>query len=93
MIKLSGITYPDVTIKAFFNSPEAGFPHHIEAGKSLELGKFYEVSIINMGQSYTSVKLADFPDLVFTSTQFKFFENGNEINIFRDPRFNPYMRR
>ena len=93
MIKSNGITYPDVTITAFFNNPEAGFPHHIEAGKSLELGKNYEVSIINMGQSYTSVKLADFPDLVFTSTQFKFFEGDNEINIFRDPRFNPYMRR
>lgn len=93
MIKSSGITYPDVTITAFFNNSKAGFPHHIENGKSLELGKYYEVSIINMGQSYTSVKLADFPDLVFTSTQFKFFEGDNEINIYRDPRFNPYMRR
>ena len=44
-----------------------------------------------MGQSSTSVYLDGF-DHPFNSVQFTFFENKQEIDIFRDARFNPYIR-
>lgn len=56
----------------------------------LEIGKQYEVDYISMGQSYTSIVLKN-KFRTYNSVLFKFYENGKEINIYSDPRFNPYL--
>lgn len=53
-------------------------------------GKEYPVQNISMGQSYTHVKLEGISYLV-NSVCLKFYENGKEINIYSDKRFNPYI--
>ena len=55
----------------------------------LEIGKEYEVLFIDMGQSYTYVKLKG--GLKVNSVQLEFYENGKSLNIYRDIRFNPYL--
>ena len=61
----------------------------ISAG--LVVGERYEVASISMGQSYTSIILSGFSG-VFNSVLFEFEdENGIDLDIYKDPRFNPYM--
>lgn len=80
-------------VSAKFAYPENGTAHHQETAKKyLHVGHEYEVSQIIMGQSYTSVYLSGI-DCVFNSVMFDFYENGNDLNIFRDNRFNPYIRK
>ena len=50
----------------------------------------YEVGKIEMGQSITYVILKDISGL-YNSLCFEFFENGKQIDIYTDPRFNPYV--
>ena len=61
----------------------------------LEIDKMYEVDSINMGSYNTDILLRGFndrdPKSWFNSVCFKFYENGKEINIYSDKRFNPYM--
>ena len=63
----------------------------------LQLGDYYKVDFISMGQSYTDVYLAITPNRTYNSIYFKFYEreeeNGNlyQIDIFSDIRFNPYL--
>jgi hypothetical protein len=56
----------------------------------LEINKLYEVSSVSMGQSYTYIYLVDFKGC-FNSVQFEFYEEGKEIDIYDDPRYNPYI--
>lgn len=56
----------------------------------LEIGKQYEVECISMGQSHTSIQLKDKKG-IYNSVIFKFYENGNELDIYSDKRFNPYL--
>ena len=44
-----------------------------------------------MGQSNTSVRLVGMKGS-FNSISFKFMHDGREIDIFRSPLINPYMR-
>ncbi len=70
---------------------DCGYNHEKEyIEKSLTLGESYPIRSINMGQSNTSVYLEGFK-VGFNSVFFDFFEDGQEINIYRDARFNPYM--
>jgi len=57
----------------------------------LELGERFEVESISMGQSHTSIYLKEFP-IGFNSVFFSFEENGMPLDIYGDPRFNPYLR-
>lgn len=56
----------------------------------LEVGQFYEVQDIYMGQSYTGIALKD-KRPVYNSVYFEFYENDKEIDIYSDKRFNPYL--
>lgn len=86
-------TEHQTTIIAKFLNPEAGYSINIEDGKLLNVGEIYEVCELDMGQSNTSIKLVGYPGENFSSTQVDFYENGEKINIYRDIRFNPYMRK
>jgi hypothetical protein len=50
----------------------------------------YEVAYIEMSQSHTKVYLVGFKE-PFNSVSFEFDENGAPINIYGDPRYNPYI--
>lgn len=60
-------------------------------GHDLEVGKEYEVDRIEMGSSITNVYLKD-KERVYNSVYLKFEENGKPIDIFKDRRFNPYIK-
>ena len=55
-----------------------------------KVGDCIPVNNINMGQSSTSIYLEGFKDS-FNSVFFNFKENGKEINIYGDKRYNPYL--
>lgn len=57
----------------------------------LEIGTEYDVEDIMMGQSNTSVELVGIKG-AYNSISFKFMHDGREIDIFRSPLINPYMR-
>jgi len=60
----------------------------------LNIGEEYEVDYISMGQSYTSIILLNLKEGVknpFNSVIFKFYENNEELDIYSDSRYNPYM--
>lgn len=83
-----------MSVKAVFLYPENGTKYDQEKAMKcgLEKGKEYEVSHIVMGQSSTSVYLEEFKG-PFNSVHFGFMEAGKPLDIFRDPRFNPYLGR
>lgn len=57
----------------------------------LGIGTEYDVEDIMMGQSNTSVELVGIKG-AYNSISFKFMHDGREIDIFRSPLINPYMR-
>ena len=60
----------------------------------LKIGELYEVSYISMGQSYTSIYLEKPKEGTknpFNSVIFEFYEHGEELDIYSDRRFNPYL--
>jgi hypothetical protein len=61
----------------------------------LEIGKMYEVDLIDMGSSSTDILLKGFNDRDskswFNSVCFEFYEDDKEIDIYSDKRFNPYL--
>lgn len=57
----------------------------------LKVGERYEVEDVDMGQSSTSIYLKDIKGS-FNSVHFEFEENGKPIDIYDDPRYNPYLR-
>ena len=81
-----------MSVKAVFLYPENGTGCDQVKVQScgLEVKKEYEVSNIVMGQSNTSVYLEGYAG-PFDSVHFEFLEDGKPLNIFRDPRFNPYL--
>ena len=58
------------------------------ARRELKVGDFYEVEYVDMGSCSTTIYLKDFPKLSFNSVNFEFFES---IDIYEDPRYNPYL--
>ena len=77
---------------AKFMYPESGLHADIETAKmaSLEVGKKYVVEDVCMGGWFTDIYLKGF-DEAFNSVQFEFEEGGESIDIYSDPRYNPYM--
>ena len=56
----------------------------------IKVGDRFTVTDIDMGQSSTSIYLKEHSGH-FNSVFFNFEENGKELNIYGDPRFNPYL--
>jgi hypothetical protein len=60
----------------------------------LNKDEMYEVEHVSMGQSYTSIYLSKPKEGTknpFNSVIFDFFENDEELDIYSDSRFNPYI--
>lgn len=55
----------------------------------LEVGKYYVMEDISIGQSFSHVKLTGI-NHYFNSVLFEFYKNGEKYNIFADKRFNKY---
>ncbi len=72
--------YPD-------NGHDCDVKYAIAAG--LKVGEKYEVEDLSMGQSYTSISLKDIKG-VFNSVQFDFYEDKQSVDIYRNPKYNPY---
>ena len=56
----------------------------------IKVGDRFTVTDIDMGQSSTSIYLEEHSSS-FNSVFFEFEENGEEINIYSDDRYNPYL--
>lgn len=82
-----------MTIYAVVETLRAGYDCEKERVKSLgfKVGDKFEVDYIDMGGSSTSIYLKDFPNQLFNSVFFEFEENGEELDIYGDTRFNPYL--
>ena len=82
-----------MTVYAIVSSLTSGHEDDQEQIKNLnfKVGDKFEVENISMGQSYTSLTLKEFPKQSFNSSNFSFEEDGKELNIFNDKRFNPYL--
>lgn len=77
---------------AKFTEPEAGSNYDsLKANSLLTLGYEYQVIDLYMGLTHTEIYLAGFVE-PFNSVHFDFYENGQEIDIFRDRRYNPWLR-
>ena len=73
-------------LTAIYNYPEKGYC----PAEELCVGKEYEVEHVSMGQSHTYVYLKGYEG-GFNSVHFDFYEDGVPHNIYRDPRYNPYI--
>lgn len=60
------------------------------AEADLKLGSRYGVADVEMGQSHTNIYLEGF-GASFNSVAFEFDEDGAPIDIYADPRYNPYI--
>lgn len=82
-----------MTIYAVVETLIAGYDCEKELVKSLGFkeGDKFEVDYIDMGSSSTGIHLKDFPNQSFNSVFFEFEENGEELDIYDDTRFNPYL--
>ena len=83
-----------MSVKAVFLYPKYGteFDQARDQRCGLAVKREYEVSHFVMWPSSTSVYLEGYT-LPFNSIHFEFMEDGKPLDIFRDPRFNPYLRR
>ena len=77
---------------AKFMHPDSGRECNIEHTKKvgLKVGERYEVEDIIMGGFTTSIFLKDIEGS-FNSVQFEFEEDGEFIDIFDSPKYNPYL--
>ena len=77
---------------AKFVYPNSGRDCNIEHAKKvgLKVGERYEVEDIIMGGFTTSIFLKDIEGS-FNSVQFEFEEDGESIDIFDSPKYNPYL--
>ena len=84
-----------MTIYSVVETLRAGYDCEEEMVKSLGFkeGDKFEVDYIDMGGSSISIYLTDFPNQPFNSVFFEFEseENGKELGIYDDTRFNPYL--
>lgn len=76
---------------AKFTHPTAGYtPEATKPNSPLVLNQLYEVETVNMGQSYTSIYLKDFPNRHFNSVSFDFYHDDKLIKLQDFPQYNPY---
>ena len=76
---------------AKFMYPNNGWDGDVEYAKKvgLKVGEKYEVECLFMGRSHTSIYLKDLKG-DFNSVQFDFEEDGIPIDIYDNPKYNPY---
>lgn len=80
-------------LQAKYTKPNEGYDGDQKmCRENLTLGESYEVTYVSMGQSHTNIFLKGIEGC-FNTVNFDFYEDGKPINIFRDPRYNPYLRR
>lgn len=75
-----------MSLTAVYNYPQNGY----RPADQLEVGKEYPVERVNMGQTTTDIHISGLG--CFNSVQFDFFEDGKPIDIYRSPKYNPYLR-
>ena len=82
-----------MTIFAKYSYPENGTRfERLEVSKLLNVGRYYLVDQIEVGNSYASIKLTNF-DYIFNSIFFDFFNSeGEKIDIYKNPLYNYYIR-
>lgn len=61
------------------------------AKAGFKVGDRFTLKGVSMGQSHTTVTLKGHP-VGFNSVFFDFEEDGEPLDIYRDARFNPYIR-
>lgn len=81
-----------MTIYAIVETLRAGYDLEKKqmVDKGFKVGDRFVLSDVDMGQSSTSISLEGQTGY-FNSVFFKFEENGEELDIYGDSRFNPYM--
>lgn len=79
-------------IYAKYAHPNNGYKNQqVEINRVLKVRELYEVKSIEMGDFQTDVYLKNiFQPL--NSVFFDFYENGKEIDIYTDKRFNPMIK-
>ena len=78
-----------MTLYAKYTHPKAEYTPE-DTKNRLTLNQTYEVSAVNMGQSYTSISLVGFPNQGFNSVSFDFYHDDEPINLIDFPEYNPY---
>lgn len=79
-------------LTAKYTHPDNGYEfERLDASQLLQLNQEYEVDFIDMSGFHTDIYLVGFKK-PFNSVLFDFFEDGKEIDIFRSPKYNPYLR-
>ena len=79
---------------AKYAEPNAGYDSDKEnCEKYLILDFYYRVKEVDMSGSHTDIYLEDFPNVIFNSVNFDFFEGEDltSVDIYEDPRYNPYL--
>lgn len=81
-------------MKAVFKD-EHGFESQRDRARALGMkkGDEFTVAHVEMGGCSTSIQLEEFPGEHFNSVMFDFFKNGELHDIYRDPKYNPYIPR
>lgn len=82
-----------MTLYARYVEPDAGYKFDREnCQRYLTLYERYLVDYVDMGQSFTTIGLAEFPKVAFNSVNFDFFDEfNNPHDIYKDPNYNPYL--
>ena len=78
---------------AVYTRPNAGVKSDQRSFKyaRLVLGEKYEVQKVDMESWHTYIILKDYPQ-IFNSVNFSFEdENGNPIDIYSSPKYNPFL--
>ena len=74
--------------------PNAGYGFDVQACKDLNPDKYYEVDVVDMGQSHTTITLKDVKGW-FNSVNFGFYKEVNGLkvshDVYSDPEYNPYL--
>ena len=81
-----------MSVTAIVTTLDAGYDYEKQKmiGLGIKVGDRFTIRSIDMGQSSTFIYLIEHSGH-FNSVFFDFEENGEELNIYGDPRFNPYL--
>lgn len=81
-------------ITAVVKTLHNGYPSDRELLDSLKvnIGDEFQVDTIKVGSSTSTITLSDFKGVCLNSVNFDFLENGKELNIYADSRFNSYLK-
>ena len=74
-------------LTAVYAYPQSG----MYPAKDLTVGEAYVVNKVEMGGWHTDIILEG-KDSRYNSVQFDFFEDGEPVDIYSSPRYNPFLR-